>query len=307
MKICVSDACNGKFSKDIVNHWRALGHEVKTSIYPEYDRIAESDLVWFDWVDNSLIKMSREKPPKRGRIIARLFDIDYYANHYGAVDWEWVNDLIFINDRIMNLTMKKQKFPPHLKIHRIDCGINLDRFTFKSKPLGRHIAFVGRLWIGKNVAMALRILATLRKEYQMTWQDDWHITILGSGWHPNWYEDYCKNLVKVLEIEDAITWIGHVPDVNEFLEDKDYLLLTSFKEAFSYVVGESLAKGIKAIIHAFPDAEKIWPKELIFSTEEEAVMRFHEGCHPIRYRKFIEERYPLKKQLEAFDKILKGE
>lgn len=304
MKICVFDTCNSKFSKPIVDHWRALGHEVKTAIYPEYEWMKDADIIFQDWVDNSLKVMTKDKPPKKGKVIARMLDIDYYANHYSAVDWDYVDDLIFINDKIKNLTMSKHKFPPHLKIHKIDCGINLDRFTFKSKPLGKHIAWCGRLWIGKNVGMALRILATLRKEYKSSWQEDWRMTILGGGWHPEWYEDYCKNLVKVLEIEDAITWINHVPDVNEFLEDKDYLLSTSYKESFGYVIGESLAKGIKAIIHTFPDAEKIWPSELIFSTEEEAVMKFHDGCHPIRYRKFIEERYPLEKQLRAFDKII---
>lgn len=306
MKICVFDTCNLKFSKPIVDHWRSLGHEVKTSIYPNYEWMKDADVVFQDWVDNSLIRMSREKPFKKGKVIARIFDVDYYAGHYGTVDWNYVDHLVFINDRIKDLTLAKFKFPSHLKIHKINCGIDLEQFTLREKPLGRHVAFVGRLWIAKNVAMAIRILATLRKEYKMTWEEDWHMTILGSGWHPNWYQDYCENLVKVLEIEDAITWIGHVPDVNEFLEDKDFLLLTSFKEAFSFITGECMAKGIKPVIHAFPDAEKIWPKDLIFQTEEEAVNKFHEGSRPFEYRKFIEKTYPLEKQLQEFDKLLEA-
>lgn len=298
MNICVFDACNGKFSSGIVNHWKAQGHEVKTAIYPEPDWIKESDVAWFDWVDNSLIKTSNEFRPQKKRIIARLFDVDYYAGHYGAVDWTYVDDLIFINDRIQKLVMEKITLPSNVHVHNIKCGIDLDKFTLRKQPVNnKHLVWIGRYWIAKNLAGALQVYKTLVKH-----DHEWRMTVLGERPDPKWWEDYLNQLIEEVP---GVTYVKHVPDVSAFLEDKSHLILTSFKEAFSYVTGEAMAKGIKPVINNFPSAKDIWPKKFVYTTEEDAVnMLLDDSYNPTEYRDFIETNYSLKKQLNHFDRLL---
>ena len=110
-------------------------------------------------------------------------------------------------------------------------------------------------------------------------------------------------------LDGRVTFVEkYVPDLNEWLEGKSYLLQTSFKEAFGYCVGESAAKGIRPVIQFTNGAYDIWPADWIFNTHLEAVMHFQASCcyHPEDYRAIIEERYPLSQRLEMLDEICFG-
>ena len=101
-----------------------------------------------------------------------------------------------------------------------------------------------------------------------------------------------------------------------------YLLQTSFKEAYGYVVGQSAAKGIRPVIQNTNGALATWPREWVFDTHAEAVdmlrgpdltiyaysneeaQEFLQSYEPKTIRGIIEERYPLAKRLAALDEIM---
>lgn len=293
-----------------MNHWEALGHTVLYSIYWNPDHVKRADVVFFDWVDNSLIrasnpdddfyklmkegvmdKMYGERPAGK-KIIARCHDIDAWCEHYKKVDWNWVNDLVFVADHIKELVCSNQQFPESLKIHTIKHGINPEKFTFRNKPKGNKIAWVGRITHHKCIELALQALAE-NPEYELH--------AVGSSLD-SWELYYVDSFVK----RNGLKFFHYpqVEDMNVFLEDKDFSLLTSFKEAFSYATGEAMAKGLKPLIHNFWGAEGVWPKKYIWNKVSEVRPMLEGDFNPQEYHDFIKENYNLERMLKEYDQIM---
>ena len=67
---------------------------------------------------------------------------------------------------------------------------------------------------------------------------------------------------------------------------------------------EAMACGLKPVIHNFPGAEQIFSSEYLFNISEEFCQQvLSDSYEPKKYRKFVEEKYPLKNQLSNINKI----
>ena len=67
---------------------------------------------------------------------------------------------------------------------------------------------------------------------------------------------------------------------------------------------EGMACGLKPVIHNFPGAECIFPQEFLFNISEGFCEQVLSGAYePQRYRKFVEEKYSLKNQLDRINDI----
>lgn len=299
-KIALFDCCIFKFSQVLIDHWTKQGHEVRKDRYFDPKLVHWADISFFDWVDNSLIRAStpddelwKDNPqPQNKKIITRCHDIDAWAEHYKNVNWKWVNDLIFVSDHIEKMVKREIKFPFNLKIHNIKHGIDFDKFTYKERNHGNKIAWVGNINHHKCLELALQVLAE-NPEYEL------HVI----GKHlDSWEKAYVEAFVKRNNLK--FFYQPEVEDINKFLEDKNFILLTSFKEAFSYIVGEAMSKGIKPLIHHFYGAENIWHKDYLWNKTSDVKPILTGKYNSAEYRNFIQMYYPLDKMLENYDKLL---
>lgn len=241
-----------------------------------------------------------EKKPK---IVVRALDWEVWigkARDQKIIDW--VDFAICIAPHIEEQLRKHADFGD--KLHLIRPGVNLDKFTLKEKQTdGYQIGMVlGDMWPGVKGHMAgLDIFTTLYRE-----NSEWRLHIRGQheGGTEFWkmmYEHYLESR----GIKDAVTLYPHVPDMNEWYENIDILLHPGRKEAFLYVAGESLAKGIKPVVNEFYGSRDIWPDWALYQTHEEAVsMIIQEREKPSYYRTWIKDKYPLDKMLRKFDDLL---
>ena len=122
------------------------------------------------------------------------------------------------------------------------------------------------------------------------------------------YFVYFNYIRKEMKIEDNFILHGWIDNVEEFLEDKDYILSTSIHEGHPYNILESMARGIKPIIHNYSGSKEQWPNELIYNTIDEAVEKITEQTYDSEgYRRFIEDNYSLEKQIDLIEKIINEE
>ena len=306
MKISVFDCCRFKFMWDLIRHWESLGHEVRKTLYWDPKMVNWADVTFFDWADMSLIRATNPDDPlykdngltipKDKHIVCRCHDIDAWCGHYHRIDWNFVNDLIFVAPHIRDLVLESLTPPKTLKIHTIKHGIDTDRYTLRKNPKKNNkIGWVGAIKGHKCIELALQVLAE---------NPNYELHAVGTSLD-SWELAYVNDFVKRNNLR--FTHQDNVQNINEFWEDKTFALLTSFKEAFSFASGEAASKGVKPLIHWFFGAEKIWPREWLWNkTSECRAMLTELKYEPTIYRKYIEDNYPLDKMLEEYDKIVFG-
>jgi len=296
-----------KFLQPVIDHWRELGHEVQTGIWwgPDLVKWAEGGLCMFFPVDNNLKRASLETPkPANTRIIAEAVDADIYGGQWKGVNWAWVDGLVCMSRHMLDY-MRRNGLPDSVPVHLVPGGVDLSKWTMRrDQRRGYNVAWIGHYWIAKNLFGALQVFNELiRRDPASPWR---LFVRADERWSPNWWEEHCKAyLAANPQLAERVTFITQrIADLNEWLEDKSYILSTSFKEAYGYAVGEAAAKGIMPIIQNTNGALDIWPREWVFDVHSQAVDRFLNGWYePELYRNYVAQRYPLEKRLAALDRI----
>ena len=307
-KIWVCDSWK-KHWNETMDFWRRAGHEVKTGIYWGPELVEWADVAVFHPVDNNLIQASKktEGKPENTVIVAEAVDVDIYAGHPGAVNWDYVDEIVFMAEHMRDYALSKfgklKRFPQE-HIHLVPGGLDLSRWTMRSTPERNfNVAFIGRLWIPKNVFAAIQVFNQLIKTDP---ESPWRLFILADNkYHPpGWWRLQVESyLDRDPRLKARVSFEHGVPDVNEWLEDKAFLLQTSHKEAFGYVIAQAAAKGIKPIIQMTTGADKIWPEECIFMTHDEAVQMFLGSYEPEDYRAYVADRYPIELRVTRFNMV----
>jgi glycosyltransferase involved in cell wall biosynthesis len=297
-----------KFWDGGAEYWRAAGHDVEKGIYWGPDLSAWADIEIFHPVENNLIQASKKQRRRKGqRVVAEAIDIDIYAGHPGAVRWNYVTDLVFMSRHMLEYTFDRyaDKIPEALPKHVVPGGVDMGAFTLrKAAQRGYNIAWVGRLWIAKNVFGALQIFNQL---VQFDPGHPWRLFIRGEKYHPpHWWKRHCESYIEVNpHLRGRVIFTDRADDMNDWYEDKGWLLQTSFKEAFGYVIAEALAKGVQPVIGMTTGALDIWPREWVYQTHADACRMFLSGGEDANdLRAWVKANYSLKKRMEAWDAVL---
>jgi glycosyltransferase involved in cell wall biosynthesis len=133
---------------------------------------------------------------------------------------------------------------------------------------------------------------------------EYHL-FLGGIFQDSALEQYLKHMINALDLGDVVFFDGWQADVNSWLEDKHYIVSTSIIESQGMGLLEGMACGLKPIIHNFPGAKQIFPTEFLFNIAEEFCEQIlSDKYEPEVYRRFVEENYPLKSQLNKINDIL---
>ena len=257
------------FINPIAEDWRSKGHEVRLnpnySVWPGF----EPDMIWFEFCTSNIVAYTNNFVYKHGKapmVVCRLHGVGARLNIYKSVDWKHVDHLIFINDALRSQCETGTDLSI-TNVHTIYNGVNLKEFTLKKdfSPTYK-IAFVGRPTPMKGANDLGNILARFK--------------VIDSRY----------------ELHKAVGQIPHY-DMNEWLEDKDYLIHPSKVESFCYSVAESMAKGIRPLIGRWDGAEETWGNEFFLDD-------FNLEQDPLRMRSIIEEKYNFERTLKEINNIV---
>jgi glycosyltransferase involved in cell wall biosynthesis len=316
MKIAIFDPYMPKFTDDMMNWWQAHGHEVRRERYYNPALVDWADVIWFETCDNNLHVATRglsdhpDWPMKKRpgmvakKVIVRVIDIEAWYGHHMNVDWAQVNEVVFIAPHIRQLVEKDINFSEYgVKVHVIPCGVNLDKFPLVEKPIGKKIAWVCEKWPTKGIDYALQVMAMLPKDYELHALGPWNDRY---AWEKAYQEDFIeRNDIKFFDYE----W---VPDVAEFLKDKDFILSCSKKEGFGYSIAEGMATGLIPVIHNFYGCSSIWEISVWDRVDDAAYIVEMYSRDPnfprVRFREYLEKKgYTVPAMMTRFDEVMHGE
>lgn len=313
MKIFCCDNTAFKFSKMILDYWIAKGHEVKWEIGMNPELMAWSDLTYIDFLDSNFYcafngpKGDHEaldwQPYPKKRIAVRGIDIDLWmGRHCDSRIWNYMDDFIVINQKLYD-KVQREGNPPKGKMHLIKPGVDLEKFTFREKERGFNICMVtGDFWEMKAVNEGYRIFDLLTRYAP---QYPWKLHVRGQYRCREMEQIMKEHVIDSMGIRDKVMVYPTVPDMNTWLEPMDYILVPSYKEAFSYATAEAMAKGIKPVINDFWGSTDIWPEKYIYSHFDEALEMFvSEDYDPQAYRAYVQTYYDFKDMMKQYDELL---
>jgi len=288
------------FLKDIVEAF-SLAYDVRLVVTSKGEEIAEAirwaDIVWLEWVDEIAIFATNNVPEiVNKKVVCRLHGYELFAQMPRKIKWSNVNELIFVNEHKKELF--KKTYPDfRVKDVVIHNGINLDKFKFNVRKKNKKLLIMGNINYRKGFETLLLCFEHLLKE------DNHYRLFIKGTFQDLRYEDYVRTIIKEMGIEKNITFVtNYIEDINTWGEQFGYILSTSTEESFHYTIGEFMAKGIKPVINSWPSAKEIWPRECIFSTVDQFKERILEESYDSEsYRRFVEDHYPLEKQIAEIE------
>lgn len=274
MKIALFDPYKLKFMRDPVEWWEKNSYEVRWEPYYNPELVVWADVVFFHTCDNNLLSATNpdqalkdewkysnrpgawdmhEMDLSGKKIIVQPIDIECWGGSHAHENmWDVVTDCIFIAPHIRDMVMADSRpQASKMRVHTIPFSVNPDRWTFKEREPGFNIAVVAETWESKGIDYVLQIAYKLKQI-----DPRYNITYVGRNQDYHWHQFYRKEFIE--ENQLPITFIEWVDDLDTFLEDKNYLLHCSIKEAFSAATAEAAAKGIKPILHAFGGYKPLW-------------------------------------------------
>lgn len=316
MKIGMADNNGGKFTTDLKNYWISKGHEVRMERGASEVLAQWADIYYVDTWDNNIHYLFKlyhgdegvSRTPdwdnnKKPIVVVRLLDWEVWiglARDQAMIDW--VDKAIVIAPHIKKKLEAENEWGDKIRIIRP--GVNLERFTLKTKETdGFQLGMVlGDMWWPKNHMGGLDIFTTL-------YQNDkrWRLHIRGQHEAGDYWKQMYEHYLDSRGIRDVVTLYGPQEDMNQWYENIDILLHPGMKEAFCYAVAEAMAKGIHPIINNFYGSEDIWPNYLLYKTHEDAVIKIKEivGRKPWEgWRVFIKGNYSLDKMAKEYDEYL---
>lgn len=321
VKLALFDPYLDKFTSGMIQWWKNHDYEVEVARYYDPQLAEWADVIWFETCDNNLASATKpgsaimddaanyqpwdlhDMDLSKKHIIVRPIDIEVWQGHQYASRWDVVDNIIFIAEHIRNVA-DVDAFPelrPDTPIHVIPHSVDLDKWTFKERKPGFNIAVVSERWMSKGTSEILQIAMKLKAiddRYKIIW--------LGQRSDYQWEHAYRDDIVEHLDL--PIEFVNMVESVDEFLEDKNYLLHASHKEAFSAATAEAMAKGIKPVLHRFYGADALWGDMPLWTSVDEAVKMITDYLYDSEsYRQFlINHGYTLPQMMEAIDKVIKS-
>lgn len=254
-----------------------------------------ADVTWIEWASELAVAITnlRKSSPK---YVVRLHAYEAFADYPYLIKWKNVDEVVFVSEfmkRVLNRRgLNIDSFTNSKVIYN---GIDLKDFVFKERKPGYDIGIAAYINQGKNIALAVQILAELvkiNKNYKL------HIA---GEFVDTKYELYVKDLIKKCGLEENVKFYGWVENIGEWWKDKQYLLSTSIQEGCPYNIIEGMAMGIKPVIHDFYDAKELFESKWLFRTVEEAVKIItSDDYDSAYYRSFVKQRYSLDRQVSEF-------
>lgn len=136
-----------------------------------------------------------------------------------------------------------------------DLGPRQQVLTTTALPL--RLACVGILEERKNQSFVIRCMAHIHSSSA-------HLYLFGLG--PE--EDYLKNLTQALRIEDRVTFMGWVDEVDMIWGKVDLLLFPSLHEGAPNAILEALAYSVPVLASDIPEHQEILPKYNLLPTND---------------------------------------
>lgn len=259
----------------------------------------ESDICWFEWCDELAVAGSRQPLAQKRIMICRLHSYEIFTHCIHLMNWQVIDQTIFDASHIRDYVLERVPALHESHTSIIPVGLDMAKYTFADRKPGFHIAYVGYINHKKGPMLLLHAFKAIHDR-------DPRYKLFIAGTHQEArFQLYLHHMVKELNLSDSVQFDGWQANLDGYLEDKDYVLVTSPLESQHVSVMEGMAKGIKPLIHHFWGATALYEHDFLWSSIDQLVERVvEEEYTSSRYRSYIEEHYALTDQTAKLQTLM---
>ncbi len=258
-----------------------------------------SDIAWFDGGGQMVVEASRT--PYAGKTIVSLRRSDVRGDWAKEVRWEHVDILMQLGSSAIEDALLEHvpDIRNRTRLVVIGHGVDLNRYVFRRRERGKHLACMGSLSLETNPAFLLQCMQKLHyldPEYTLSFSGRFESPVL---------EQYVRHMVQTLGLTGVVFFTPYPGDLNAWLADKHFIISSGMGEGHVETLLGGMASGLKPVVHNFPGAETLFPPECLFNIAEEFCDQvMGREYDPASYCRFVEDRYPIDEQLKRVNGIL---
>ncbi len=257
-----------------------------------------SHICWFEWCDELIVYASKLEIAANRIILCRLHSYEAFTGYPSKVNWKNIDKLIFVSNYIKKYVTATFNIDEEITIV-IANGVQVDKLNYTQRNTGYKVAYIGYINYKKGPML---LLQTFKAIYER--DPSYQFYIAGRYQDPR-YQLYFNQMVKEFGLESNFFFEGWQTDIDNWLEDKNYLICSSVLESQNMSVMQAMAKGIKPVIHNFAGAKEIYPERYLWNTISEAVeMVTDKEYNSQEYRDFVHKNYSLEQQNEVITKSI---
>lgn len=277
----------GSFTEDIAISMKRF-YEVVVAPAMDEKWKAWADVVWFEWCDQNIVQWSHTD--WNIPTVCRLHSYEAFSDMPASVEWKNVRHLVFVAEHIRELFFRKwPQLQNSIETSVIPNGVDISKWTYRKREHGKKIACVGYL----NPKKGTELLLLLAHSFP-----DYEFHVCGQFQDAHIHYDFINQVSEMPNV-----W--YTPGVqhgqmDEWLDDKDYLLSPSTVESFGFTIAEAMAKGIKPLIRQRAGA--IWHET--WRTVDDVKTLLSGPYESEDYRECIQQRYSVETQMAAIESLL---
>jgi glycosyltransferase involved in cell wall biosynthesis len=262
------------------------------------DLVRWSDIAWFDGGGEMAVEASRLDASSRTVVSLRRSDL--CGRWAKEVRWENVSILVQIGSSAVEDVLLEQvpDIRNRTRLVVVPHGVNLRRYTLRRRERGKHLACIGCLTMEANPAFLLQCMQKLHyidPEYRLSFAGTFESPVL---------EQYIRHMVGTLNLSDVVAFEPSCGDLNSWLSDKHFIVASGIGESQLESLLAGMACGCKPVVHHFPGADRLFPQRHLFTIAEQFCEQVLSGDYePRQYRRLVEERYPVERQLSTVNGI----
>ena len=256
-----------------------------------FEILNKVDLAWLEWLSDWCIGAT--SGDKYSKLFVRMHSYEAFnLDHKNSgiiqnVNWNQIDELIIPNISVVQVANQLKNFiaedivasggqpsmetirpniDPH-KINVIPNPVDCTKYRVANSKSGtKKLCWIGYINYKKNFELALHLFKHL-----LSIDPTWEFHIAGRFQDPRhrlYFDWFTRDIPKNNQPNARIFYYGWIPSehMNQWLEDKSYILSTSLYESFHYGLAEGMTAGLIPLIHHWLGAEELYPKKFLWNT-----------------------------------------